>query len=815
MRRITAFIVVILFFANTAKTQYVNIPDSNFRAFLILKYPVCFNSAKMMDTTCTEIGNETTFYIVSTNAISLEGVEYFSNLKMLFINDNPLLTSLPKLPQSLENLYCRNSPISKLPQLPVNLKILGCLNSLLDSLSQLPNNLVELDISGNNFSSLNNLPLNLKRLSCSNNKLSVLPILNDSLEGLDIQGNQFSVFPSLPKYLKRLNCSFNNFSLIDKLPETLRTLIAYSSNPICIGKLPRKLNMFYASYYTFLKCVPNIPDSCVYANSYSGYIRKCPVGICNPTNNPSHCQAYPTINSFVYLDVNNNNKFDSSEFVKSKTKVSLSNNKYSYTNKNGIAEIVADSLGNYTITATPPNFYNATPSSYTHNFYSYDTIVFDTFALKPNRLVDSLTIKATPINWAARPGFIYPYFIQYENIGTTILSPNINFNYNNSLLTYDSSSNNLVTNTGNNLGLSVGNLVQGETESFVAYFKVKTTAALGTNLLSIASINGGTSNAFDSVKSIVRGSYDPNDKQATKALTIQDVADGFYINYTIRFQNTGTDTAFNVIIADTLSNLLDANNLQMVSSSHPCKTTIKNNIVYFEFYDINLPDSNTNKYRSNGFVNFKVKPVSNVIAGNVIANKAYIYFDYNKSILTNIATTTITNPLPLKLIAFSAIQQQNKSIFVYWNTANEINTSHFVLEESSNGRNFINAAEIAANGSGNNSYFYLLEQKNIIFLRLRIVDNDGRIEYSNIVKISQSTNESITISPNPAKNYLNIKINTARLDNTKATLTNIQGLVIKSFILHQGLQSIDIVDLSNGLYYLQTEQETIKMVLKK
>jgi uncharacterized repeat protein (TIGR01451 family) len=441
--------------------------------------------------------------------------------------------------------------------------------------------------------------------------------------------------------------------------------------------------------------------------------------------------------------------------------------------------------------------------------------VYDTFALKLNTLIDSVSIKVTPLNWAARPGFAYPYFIQYENGGTTVLSPAINFNYDNSLLTYDSSSNNLVTNNGGNLGLSIGNLLPSQTGSFVAYFKVKTTAVLGTSLLSVANISSGVSNAVDSVKSVIRGSYDPNDKQATPTITKQDALDGKFINYTIRFQNTGTDTAFNVVIVDTLSSLLEMSNFQIISTSHLCKTTIKNNIIFFEFININLPDSGRNNMASNGFINFKIRPASTVTTGNVIPNKAHIYFDYNSSIKTNIATTTIINPLPLKLILFNAIANDNNNILVYWNTVNEINTAYFILEKSFDGIHFISTVEIAAKGFGDNNYFYSIPKSGKVFLRLKMVDKDGSVSYSKIILINSISTQHILISPNPVKNYLNITLNSTGVISLKCKLVNSLGAVVKSFSLKSGFHSINVSDLATGVYCLQTGIETIKIFVEK
>ena len=645
--------------------------------------------------------------------------------------------------------------------------------------------------------------------------MNSLPQLNDSLESLRFSYNEFTQFPSLPKLLKYLICGGDNFSFIDKLPETLESFQLVSTNPTCLSRLPKKLRSFFANWNSAISCMPNYPDSCTYYVCSFNCPQIPPVGICNPTNNKNNCHPNKLASVFVFVDNNNNNKLDSNEFPKSNVKLSSSANNFTYSNAKGIAQIYVDSLGTYTITVTPPAFYNAAPLSYTHNFTSYDTIINDTFALQPNTLKDSLSIVATPVNFAARPGFKYAYNIQYENVGTTILSPTINFSYDNNLLIFDSSSNNTVVNNGSSLNLSQGVFVPGQTGNFIAYFKVKTTAVLGTNLLAAASINAGNCIGVDSVTTIIRGSYDPNDKSATPTLTLQDIVNRKYINYTIRFQNTGTDTAFNVVISDSLSGYLKTNNLKGITSSHPCKFTLKNGVAYFEFVGINLPDSNTNKLASNGFVKFQILADESVSAGTVIPNKAYIYFDYNKAITTNIATTTIQNPLPLTLVNFEALSKPTNEIFVYWATSNEINTKYFIIETSSDGSNFKPAAELAAIGFGDNQYSYSILSTATVYLRLKIVDKDGKIAYSKIVKILETKNSGITISPNPAKSRLNITVNKMDFSNTKSKLINSLGLVVKSFALKPGPQYIDISDLAMGVYYLQTGFQTIKVFVEK
>ncbi|MCI4669909.1 MAG: hypothetical protein MRZ79_17365, partial [Bacteroidia bacterium] len=101
------------------------------------------------------------------------------------------------------------------------------------------------------------------------------------------------------------------------------------------------------------------------------------------------------------------------------------------------------------------------------------------------------------------------------------------------------------------------------------------------------------------------GSYDPNDKAAIPPAG--DIPPDVPLAYTIRFQNTGTDTAFFINILDTLSQNLDVNTLEVQSASHPYEYEVLAQnpaVVRFRFDPIFLPDSTTDLEGSNGFVKF-------------------------------------------------------------------------------------------------------------------------------------------------------------------------------------------------------------------
>jgi uncharacterized repeat protein (TIGR01451 family) len=169
------------------------------------------------------------------------------------------------------------------------------------------------------------------------------------------------------------------------------------------------------------------------------------------------------------------------------------------------------------------------------------------------------------------------------------------------------------------------------------------TATLSTTSTSFEAV---TTNNTDGIQRVIVGSYDPNDKQAftssgqNETTYLLDVDE--HIEYLIRFQNTGTDTAFNITVTDTISALLDMASLQVLGASHAFTPHIATgNVIEFHFADILLPDSNVNEMASHGYVAFSLKPVANITIGSTIPNAADIYFDFNDPVRTNTASLDV------------------------------------------------------------------------------------------------------------------------------------------------------------------------------
>ena len=153
----------------------------------------------------------------------------------------------------------------------------------------------------------------------------------------------------------------------------------------------------------------------------------------------------------------------------------------------------------------------------------------------------------------------------------------------------------------------------------------------------------------------IRCAFDPNDKLVTPSRAT-DQSSGFEQNYTlfdeileytIRFQNTGNDTAFTVVLEDQLDANLDWSTFQPIIASHPYEVLLNNDgLVTFTFSNILLPDSTTNELLSHGFISYKIAAKQNLAENTLVENSAAIFFDFNPPIITNTTNNVMVSFLP-------------------------------------------------------------------------------------------------------------------------------------------------------------------------
>ena len=165
------------------------------------------------------------------------------------------------------------------------------------------------------------------------------------------------------------------------------------------------------------------------------------------------------------------------------------------------------------------------------------------------------------------------------------------------------------------------------------------------------------------------------------------------------------------------------------------------------------------------------------------------------------------NILPITLLDISAQRVQN-NVLVNWQTLQEINTSHFIVERSSDGRNFSTLASVTASGNTSLIRNYSFTDQHpfqpVNYYRLKIVDADGRFSYSKVVAVKMNATDFLQIFPNPVHDILFVQANGIN-ENATLEITDATGRKLKEekIILNGSTSfSVDIKDIPKGVYYL-------------
>lgn len=399
-------------------------------------------------------------------------------------------------------------------------------------------------------------------------------------------------------------------------------------------------------------------------------------------NLSNNCIDY-SISGTVLFDINNNG-CDNNDIPVKEILVNATSNNFNY------GAIILN--GNYAIDASHgtfdvsiinlPNYFTSTPiteSSILDNTNPTDTI---DFCLTANQVIEDLNITILPLD-DARPGFESNYKLVLNNIGTEIINNvSTTFNFDETKQSFISAIPNETSATPNSLNFSISSIQPFESieiEITMQNFAppiLNADDVIDFSALALPNSNDYTPNDNQyELEQIVVNAFDPNDKRVLQGETITlDQADD-YLDYIIRFQNTGNANATFVRIEDVLDTELDWSTLKIISASHDYQVNItNNNEVEFLFNNINLPYDAIDEPNSKGYIAYKIKPKSTVQIGNIMSGNASIYFDYNAPITTNTVSTVVIDNLSTDEYSF-----QN-ALTIYPNPTND----YFKLEKSSN-----------------------------------------------------------------------------------------------------------------------------------
>ncbi len=665
--------------------------------------------------------NQLTTLDVSQNAM-LNVLSCSSNqLTNLDVSQNTALNTLRCSGNQFTNLDVSQNPM---------LEILSCSNNQLSNLDFSQNALLQnVECSYNQLTSLNFSQNGLlQALTCSNNQITSIDVSqNDELQFLYCWENQLTTLdvtqnPALLYFI----CSNNQLTNLDVTQNPLLRDLRCNDNQLTTLDVTQNIFLGEFNFFDSLNCSRNLLTTLDLSNNINLYkvivtenyfLESINLKNGNNTNidtlNAEGCPnleticvddiGYATANfsdliepqtifvedcnatTINYNIISGNIQLDDENDGCDVNDISLQNlmvqttdgtNTFStFTNENGEYAIDVAENTYDTSLLNLPSYFSSNPTMITDTFVGFNNTETADFCITSNQTnINDISVILLPIG-DARPGFDARYRLVYQNMSILPISGTLSLLFDDTMQSFVAANPSQSSSTTNTITFNYANLLPFESRFINITMNTNPPPIVnGDDILNFTATISPTANDIDvsnntyDLQQIVVNSFDPNDKQVLQGneITLDEVDE--YLDYVIRFQNTGTASAINVVITDELDDKLDWNTIQPISASHPYNVRITNgNFVEFIFENINLPDSTTDEPNSNGFIAFKIKPKSDVIIGDIITGEAKIYFDYNLPIITNTVSTEIFAPLSVE-------EFKENTISIYPNPAKDVVT---------------------------------------------------------------------------------------------------------------------------------------------
>lgn len=622
------------------------------------------------------------------------------------------MSVVPTLPDSLTSLYIQFNQITSLPSLPSSLTRLEVINCLLSSLPPLPNALRELLVSGNYITSISAWPDSLRVADIAANfSITTVPPLPSQLTSFIASSTSLAALPTLPPSIRILQANYTNITHVPALPQKMETLGVINSQVTSITNFPDSITYQCGiSNNTNLHCIPPIgyiKEMYMYGTGISCLPNYGDVQTSTPLLNTFPlCGLYNTHGCEILSNVAGTDYFDGNNNCVNNNETSIGNVKHSLW-KDGImiSQTYSGLEGEYSFAVNDTGIYEVhvdTTGLQVSLSCPVSGIYIDTLTISQSIFHDNdfafkcksgFDVSAWSV---ATPTVFRPANNTIANISAGDIS---NF-YNahcaagvsgtvtvsiNGPATYVSPASGALTPSNVTNNVITWNVADFGTidalHSFNVVVHTDTFAQIGqqvcftVNVTPTAGDNNPTNNTLTHCFNVVN-SYDPNDKQVSPTGDIDTAQE--WLTYTVRFQNTGNAEAQHIYIMDTLDTDVDAGSFQLLAYSHQPNVQINENIVRFNFPNINLPDSNTNEPGSHGYVQYKVKLKEDLPIGTNIENTAFIYFDFNPAVITNTITNTVAEIQDTTEVGIRSVGKE-LSLSIYPNPANSsltITTNH-------------------------------------------------------------------------------------------------------------------------------------------
>ena len=247
--------------------------------------------------------------------------------------------------------------------------------------------------------------------------------------------------------------------------------------------------------------------------------------------------------------------------------------------------------------------------------------------------------------------------------------------------------------------------------------------------------------------------------------------------------------------------------------------------------DISLLDMLLGKFKGTNILGIERNGIDTTSMGNMFTavNKNISSFTLKYGTNTLLPTTDtrqfsmymkgFTYPsqvtLPVDIISFNAMLEGTNKANLTWVTATEKNVSHFVVEKSTDGKNFSDAGIVFAFGNTQEKQTYNFADKisasagSVIYYRLRTVNLDSKNQYSTIRLIridKENSNIAVTTYPNPVTSELRVTV-PAKWQNKKVSYELIANNGRLTYRAESGnssqTETINVSNLTTGVYMVK------------
>ena len=265
------------------------------------------------------------------------------------------------------------------------------------------------------------------------------------------------------------------------------------------------------------------------------------------------------------------------------------------------------------------------------------------FCLSANGVNPDVEVVVAPL-LHARPGFDASYKVVYRNKGNQTVSGNVNFEFDNTRLDIVSSAPMFDNQSAGTLTYDFSDLAPFESQEVVVVLNVN--GPQETPSVNIDDVLPFTAeividqsdvipadNVFE-FNQVVVGSFDPNDITCLEGSVVAPEHIGEELHYMIRFENTGTFYAENIVVKMEIDPAkYEIESVRLLNTSHHAQAVIKDDVLEIFFNQINLDAG------GHGNILMAMKSDSLLAVGDSVHSKADIYFDFNYPIVTNDAVT--------------------------------------------------------------------------------------------------------------------------------------------------------------------------------